>query len=145
MYECKSDLGAKISGELKAEVARENDDMAAAMETLTGHCVYQFDFASKRVTFRMLDNKGNDYAILGMGQAVKYMANIKVDGDLVSWTDVISDSPEGVMKADYVFNLKSGKMHAVTAIKPASGEVQTLDEDHTCISYAPKKDSGGAK
>jgi hypothetical protein len=142
-YECKSDLGAQISGELTAEVAQENPDMAAAMETLTGHYVYSFDFRNKRVTFRMLDNKGNDYGVLGIGQAVKYTTAIKVDGDQVSWTDVISDSPEGIMKADYLFNSKIGKMHVVTAIKPASGEAQTLDEDHSCIPYLLK--NSGAK
>ena len=138
-YECKSELGAKIGEELNAEVAQENPEMASAMATLTGHNVYSFDFAGKSVTFRMLDNKGNEYGVLGMGQAVRYTANIKVDGDEVSWTDVIADTPEGMMKADYVFHTKSGKMHVVTTIKPAAAEAQTIDEDHTCTPYPSGK------
>jgi hypothetical protein len=87
-----------------------------------------------------LNNKGREFGLLGMGQRTKYTTEIQLDGNHITWNNVISDSPEGSIVSTNTFNLKNTKLHVVTTIKLTSGEPpQSIDEDHTCTPYSPKK------
>jgi hypothetical protein len=135
VYECKSEL-AKFFG---PEIAGNDADVASAMETLTPHNIYIFDYTNKTVSFRLLNNKGNDFALLGIGQIAKYTTGIELDGNKISWKDVISDSKEGSIWTRDTFDLKSGKLKIVTTIKPATGEPpQAIEEEQTCAPYSLK-------
>jgi hypothetical protein len=140
LYECKSDLGSMIGAEIGAEMSGGDSDLASAMETLTPHHIYKLDLINKMVTYRMLNNKGREFGLLGMGQRTKYTTEIQLDGNHITWNNVISDSPEGSIVSTNTFNLKNTKLHVVTTIKLTSGEPpQSIDEDHTCTPYSPKK------
>ena len=118
VYECKSEL-ANLLG---PAIAGNDADLTSAMDTLTPHNIYIFDFINKTVSFRLLNNKGKDFGLLGIGQIAKYTAGIELDGNKISWNDVISDSNEGSISTHDTFDLKSGKLSIVTTIKPATGE-----------------------
>jgi hypothetical protein len=134
VYECKWELGSKLT----EEIVGDDSDLASVASAVTPHNIYRFDFVNKTVTFQMLNNKGKEFAVLGMGQATKYTTDITLDANNVSWTHVIIDSPEGSMSEHNTLALKSGKLHKVMTLKPASGEPpQTMEEEHICIPYAP--------
>ncbi len=135
VYECKSEL-ANLFG---PAIAGNDADLASAMDTLTPHNIYIFDFINKTVSFRLLNNKGKDFGLLGIGQIAKYTAGIELDGNKISWNNVISDSNEGSISTHDTFDLKSGKLSSVTTIKLATGEPpQAIEEVQTCAPYSPK-------
>ena len=135
VYECKSEL-ANLLG---PAIAGNDADLTSAMDTLTPHNIYIFDFINKTVSFRLLNNKGKDFGLLGIGQIAKYTAGIELDGNKISWNNVISDSNEGSISTHDTFDLKSGKLSIVTTIKPATGEPpQAIEEVQTCAPYSPK-------
>ena len=116
VYECKSEL-ANLFG---PAIAGNDADLASAMDTLTPHNIYIFDFINKTVSFRLLNNKGKDFGLLGIGQIAKYTAGIELDGNKISWNNVISDSNEGSISTHDTFDLKSGKLSSVTTIKTSN-------------------------
>ena len=140
VYECKSDLGSRLAAEMEAEIAGEDSELASSMKAFTAHNIYKFDYVNKTVTYRLLNNKGEEFGLLGLGQVSKYTTEIQLDGNNITWNQVIIDSDEGLILANYTFNLKSGKLHVVTTIKPTAVETpEPIDEDNTCTPYSLKK------
>ncbi len=133
VYECKSEL-ANLLG---PAIAGNDADLVSAMDTLTPRNIYTFDFVKKTVSFRILNNKGKDFGLLGINQIANYTAAIELDGNKISWSNVMSESKEGSISTHNIFDLNSGKLSVVTTMKPATGEPpQVIKEEQTCAPYS---------
>jgi hypothetical protein len=146
IYECKpktADMGEKLA----KDVARADADAGAAMQAGHIHNIYKFDFINKTVTYRALDNKGKESEFLGIGQTSKYTAEITIDGDNVTWNDVLGEDPTGSITEINTFNLKNHKIHQSITMKLAPGvppppgtsvDQQPMDDDLSCTPYSAK-------
>ena len=146
VYECRpktADLGDKLA----KEVARADADAGAAMQAGHIHNIYKFDFIKKTVTYRAFDNNGKESEFLGIGQASKYAAEITINGDNVTWNNVLAEDPTGSIIENNTFNLKNGKIHQNITMKPApgvspppgtSGDPQPMGDDLSCTPYSAK-------
>jgi len=135
VYGCKSDSGNKMI----AAMSDGDSATAASLAAMAPVNVLRFDSVNKTVTYRMLDNKGKEYGMLGVGKTSKYTADTKIDGDKITWTDVVSESPEGKIVENNNFNRKTGKLHVETVIKPSNGKPpESIGDDMTCTPYSFK-------
>lgn len=135
LYGCKSDMGSKMAEEMAGGDAATAASLAAAAPVN----VFRFDFVNKRVTYRMLDNKGKEYGLFNVGKRSRYTVPTKIDGDEITWTDVPMESPQGTILENNTFNRKTGKLHVETVMKPSNGKPpESIGEDMTCTPYSFK-------
>lgn len=135
VYGCKSDSGSMM-------IAAMSDGDAATAASLAATApvdVFRFDFVHKTVTHRMLDSKGKEYGMAGVGKRSRYTVNTKIDGDTITWTDVFSESAEGKISENNTFNRKTGKLHVDMVMTPSNGKPpESIPDDLTCTPYTFK-------
>jgi hypothetical protein len=143
IYECTSSLGSELAKGMK-DLMGDDPDMAAASAAFTVHPIYKFDYVNNTISFRALNNKGEDSSLLGMGAATKYTVPFTRDPNgNVTWTKV-TDFPDGsgTMTERYTFDAKTYKLHSVMTMasaKATAEAAQPLEEDLTCTVYTAKK------